>query len=140
VADAEWFLDEMLTIYPVLGVDAFDLPKVSGVDVSVLHLEGDAAKGTGIDEPEGFLVYQGSLARVAEAESFRASMSALRAELVVDGIFVLEGKSYRLTQNYRFSSPSTAAGVLLGRSANGREEWKNEGGVSLKELQDAALT
>jgi hypothetical protein len=32
-------------------------------------------------------------------------------------------------------SPSTAAGVLLGRSANGRIEWKDERGVSLKQLQ-----
>lgn len=43
---------------------------------------------------------------------------------------------YRLTQDYVFDSPSTAAGVLLGRSANGRIEWKTALGRSLKELQE----
>ena len=43
---------------------------------------------------------------------------------------------YRLAQDYTFNSPSTAAGVLLGRSANGRIEWKDAKGRSLKESQE----
>lgn len=39
------------------------------------------------------------------------------------------------TQDY--PSPSTAAGVVVGGSANGRTAWKNEHGVTLKKLQDA---
>ncbi|WP_083885822.1 DUF4357 domain-containing protein [Methanomethylovorans hollandica] len=38
---------------------------------------------------------------------------------------------------YTFSSPSTAAGVHLGRSANGLIEWKNNKGKTLKEMQEA---
>lgn len=45
------------------------------------------------------------------------------------------GASYRFSQDYAFSSPSTAAAVLLGRSANGRIEWKDAQGRTLKELQ-----
>lgn len=37
-------------------------------------------------------------------------------------------------------SPSTAAGVLLGRSSNGRTEWKDAKGQRLKEIQEAAAT
>ena len=33
-----------------------------------------------------------------------------------------------------FPSPSTAAMVLLGRSSNGRVEWKSSDGKTLKEL------
>lgn len=40
---------------------------------------------------------------------------------------------------YVFSSPSTAAAVVLGRSANGRTQWKDEKGRTLKELQALAL-
>ncbi|TXI89048.1 MAG: DUF4357 domain-containing protein, partial [Burkholderiaceae bacterium] len=35
-----------------------------------------------------------------------------------------------------FSSPSTAAAIVLGRSANGRVEWKESSGRTLKEIQE----
>jgi hypothetical protein len=44
-----------------------------------------------------------------------------------------------LTQAQLFDSPSTAAGVILGRTANGRIEWRNASGQTLKEMQEAAL-
>ncbi len=37
---------------------------------------------------------------------------------------------------YPFSSPSTAACVVLGRNANGRMEWKDAQGRALKVLQE----
>jgi len=39
---------------------------------------------------------------------------------------------------YLFASPSLAAGVMLGRPANGRVEWKAADGRTLKDIQDAA--
>jgi len=56
------------------------------------------------------------------------------------GSNVLEdaGDTLRLTQDYTFNSSSTAAGVLLGRSANGRIDWKDARGRTLKEIQEAA--
>ena len=42
---------------------------------------------------------------------------------------------YAFTQDYTFSSPSTAASVVLGRSANGRVDWKDAQGRELKVLQ-----
>jgi hypothetical protein len=44
---------------------------------------------------------------------------------------------YQFTQDYSFSSPSTAATVVLGRNAAGRIEWKAADGRTLKELQEA---
>jgi hypothetical protein len=38
-----------------------------------------------------------------------------------------------------FGSPSGAAIALLGRTANGRSEWKNAAGVTLKDLQEATV-
>lgn len=56
-----------------------------------------------------------------------------------DMLYVGEGdpRLYQFTQDYSFSSPSTAAAVVLGRSANGRIEWKAADGRTLKELQEA---
>ena len=36
-------------------------------------------------------------------------------------------------EDYEFSSPSTAAAVVMGRNANGLKEWKLGSGISLKE-------
>jgi hypothetical protein len=45
-------------------------------------------------------------------------------------------EGYRFTQDAVFSSPS--ADVVLGRSANGRTEWKDADGVTLRERQEKA--
>ena len=47
-----------------------------------------------------------------------------------------EGDRYVFTQDYLFASPSTAAGVVLGRSANGRIEWQTKDGKTLKAVQE----
>jgi hypothetical protein len=63
-------------------------------------------------------------------------MYDLRQELIANGVLELDAGLYRFTQDYSFSSPSTAA-VVLGRSANGRIEWKDAQGRTLKALQEA---
>jgi uncharacterized protein DUF4357 len=60
----------------------------------------------------------------------------LRQELVGNGVMVADGAGYRFSQDYVFSSPSAAATVILGRSANGRTEWKDAQGRTLKALQE----
>lgn len=42
-----------------------------------------------------------------------------------------EGNVYLFTSNHIFSSPSAAAAVVLGRSANGWIEWKYQDGNTL---------
>ena len=49
----------------------------------------------------------------------------------------VEGEQYVFVQDYAFRSPSTAAAVTLGRNANGRTEWKDGQGRTLKTLQEA---
>jgi hypothetical protein len=49
---------------------------------------------------------------------------------------VLEERSgeYVFTQDYLFTSPSTAAAVVLGRTANGWVEWKDKNGATLSDI------
>jgi hypothetical protein len=49
----------------------------------------------------------------------------------------MNGESYIFTQDYVFGSPSTAAAVVQGRNANGRVDWKDHNGRTLKDLQEA---
>ena len=41
-------------------------------------------------------------------------------------------------QGYVFKSPSQAAGLVLASSANGRLDWKDAAGITLKEHQERA--
>jgi hypothetical protein len=138
-ADAEAFLDEMLVIYPLLGVDAFAPPAPKPAGGSVLSLKGArGAAATGRDTASGFVVLAGSRVTLDEVKTLHNYISAQRASLVANGVLAPEGATYVLTQDYTFSSPSTAAAVVLGRTANGRIEWKDASERTLKSIQDAA--
>ena len=138
-AEAEAFLDEMLAVYPLLGIDAFIPPpaKAQGLQ-PLLYLKGRGISAQGRDTPEGFVVYEGSSAAKTEVASLHAYVSAQRAALLLNGVLTADGDTYRLSQDYTFNSPSTAAAALLGRSSNGRVEWKDAAGLPLKSLQEAA--
>jgi hypothetical protein len=81
------------------------------------------------------LVLKGSIGRVDEVPSIHSYGTTLRNGLKEDGTFITTDRGLELTKDYEFSSPSTAAMVLLGRTSNGRKEWKNTDGVSLGALQ-----
>ena len=58
-----------------------------------------------------------------------------------EGLLVDENdQQWRLSADRVFTSPSMAADSVLGRSANGRTEWKTADGTTLKEIQEQALT
>lgn len=138
ISEAEGYLEHMLPIMPLLGIVAFQAAAEAKADASgtvlVLNRSGIAARAR--ETGEGFLVEAGATARSIEQPSIHPYMRAIRARLVRDGLFVLEGNHYRLTEDQLFGSPSTAAGVLLGRAASGPMEWKDDSGRRLKELRE----
>ena len=170
-ADVESFLADMLLIYPVLGVNAFDqyavkqaplphsepmiqpvsavnppssatLPQFADVPsppIERLYLRMKDTRAEGCEMADGFVVFKDSLGRLDAVPSIHAYGADLREALLAEGIFVRDGDNLRLTQDQVFTSPSNAAMVMLGRTSNGRKEWKNASGVSLKELQERAL-
>jgi hypothetical protein len=135
--DAEAFLQDMLLCLPILGLNVFEKAKAPGEKSRDLILRGKGIEARGQDTAEGFVVRAGSLAVKEERPSLHENLKKLRRVLLEQGVFVDEDTHYRLTQDYTFNSPSTAAGVLLGRSANGRIEWKDAQGRTLKEIQEA---
>ena len=142
-ADMQVFLENMLGMLPVLGIHAFEqaaaLPSVA---VAVLTWKGKGVVASGVEATQGFVVKGGSQAvgnSVPSMEQHVRSMFDLRQELIQNGVLQPEGGRYRFAQDFVFSSPSTAAAVVLGRSANGRIEWKDANGKALKEIQAAGL-
>ena len=140
-ADMEVFLSHMLGMLPVLGVHAFEsAPAVASKAGPVLSCKGKGVLASGYEASQGFVVKAGSQA-VAESvpsmEQHVRGMFDVRQELIANGVLAPTDGMYRFMQDYSFSSPSTAAAVVLGRSANGRIEWKDPQGRTLKQLQEA---
>lgn len=139
-ADMQVFLENMLGMLPVLGIHAFEqaAPMVATVTQTVLTCRGKGVAATGYEATQGFVVKSGSQAvgeSVPSMQQHVRGMFDLRQELIGNGVLQREGDHFVFAQDYVFSSPSTAAAVVLGRSANGRIEWKDAGGRTLKDLQ-----
>jgi len=131
----ETFLDEMLQIFPVIGVTAFEKPKHISSSSRKLFIREKGIVATGYDEPQGFVVLEGSQAVAKTVPSLQRSLVKMRDELVKQGILTANGDCLVMTQDYVFSSPSTAASVILGRSSNGRTTWKDRKKKTLKAIQ-----
>jgi hypothetical protein len=138
-ADVESFLQDVLSIFPLLGISVFeqaDAPRQSNGSPT-LQLSAKGITARGYEDPRGFIVCKGSEAVNDEVPSIHQYLTTMRQDLLSTGVIAAEGGALRFTQDHIFGSPSTAAGVILGRSSNGREVWKSSDGRSLKELQAA---
>ena len=141
-ADMEVFLHNILGMLPVLGITAFE--QTSGIPIhasgSILTCQGRGVTATGHDSPQGFVVREGSHASRDEVQSLKdhfPGVCKLRADLLARGVLVSDGNALKFCQDYTFSSPSQASAVVLGRSSNGRTDWKDSSGRTLKQLQEA---
>lgn len=140
-ADAEGFMAHILRVLPLLGISAFEeKERKTLIRERVLLTCAAKKKGiiaTGYVQAGGFVVCKNSLADPEEKGGMHEYMRAIRKELLEKGILVSEGSLYRFTQDYDLSSPSTAAGVILGRASNGRTEWiDTKSKKTLKALQE----
>jgi len=98
--------------------------------------KGKQALGTGCPTTNGFVVFKGSVAMATLAKSTDATVVRRHAELVASKVLVPAAPgTLRFTKDYEFTSPSTAAAVVLGRSANGWTEWKDAEGRTLDEVR-----
>jgi len=137
-AEMEAFLAEMLVCFPVLGLSAFEMPAERAVTTRVYYAKARGTDAKGYESDEGFVVKAGSAVRSDEVESLPPSFSAMRRQLRDAGVIVDQGGQWVFTQDYVFGSSSTAASVVLGRNSNGRVEWKDDTGRTLKQVQEAA--
>ncbi len=134
------FLSDMLAIFPLLGIDAFEKPPAPTEKRTLLFLTGKGINAQGYESQQGFVVQSGSSAVSEEGSSLQPSKSSLRSRLIKEGVLSQEGDdSYRFTQDFVFSSSSAAADVLLGRSASGPGEWKDDKGQTLRDILKAEI-
>ncbi len=127
------------TLLATLGYPVFD-PIAKSSDLP----DGDEfffckASGTdcrGMYTPEGFIVLKGSVGRRANVPSIvGTSDERFRQRLIDSGVMRENGDTVVFEKDHVFASPSMALIALLGRTANGWREWKNEEGRTLDEVK-----
>jgi hypothetical protein len=141
--DMEVFLSRIRQLLPVLGSEILipvAQPAAKQQTGGILFCRMKGAEGRGHRTPDGFVVLQDSTAVLHERKSAKKwpYALALRKQLIEDGTLVEKDGFYHFTKDVQFSSPSAAAAVIEGGSANGLIEWRTKGGKVLKELDEQA--
>ncbi len=141
--DMEVFLSRIHQLLPVLGSDLLiPIAQVAARQQSggILYCRMKGAEARGHRTPDGFVVLQGSTAVLQERQSAKRwpYVVALRQKLIADGALVQKDGFFLFTRDFEFSSPSAAAAVIEGGSANGLIEWRTKDGRVLKELDEQA--
>jgi hypothetical protein len=140
--DMEVFLARIRQLLPVLGSDILapiTQPAASPQPGGVLVCRIKGAEARGQRTANGFVVFRGSTGVLEErpsAENY-PYVVAKRKQLIADGTLVSAKEGFLVfTRDAEFSSPSAAAVVIHGGSANGLTAWKTEGGKTLKQLDE----
>jgi hypothetical protein len=142
-AEMEEFLDNIKVLVNTLGHKVFEQKRESGIkerQEEIFKIENPrGASAFGKPTSEGFLVLKGSKIATTTVKSYQPYMHKFRDRLFENNILISNGISTEFNEDYIFNSPSTAASVVLGASANGLIEWKLPNGKNLKtyEMGDA---
>ena len=119
------------TLLTTLGFPLFDkIQRPEPGDLLVCN--GKKAHAQGEYTEDGLIVFAGSTCNRPEVESVPDYLSALREQLVKDGVLeVVDTDTLTFSKDHVFPSPSQAAMVVLARTANGWLEWKYPDGRTL---------
>lgn len=98
---------------------------------SIFFCKGKGLVASGEYTDEGFVIFKGSKMSKSTSVSIHNFLITKREALIKDRIVLDNGEFYIFQKDHLFSSPSTAAGVMLGRNANGWREWKNKDGETM---------
>jgi len=119
-----------------LGYPVYDrVSKDQVPDKEILILTGRKIRAEGDLIDDGFVVFKGSQAKLKTVPSCPDYLISFRNKLVEEGVLIEKESEFEFTEDYVFSSPSTAGSIVLGRSTNGWQMWKNQSGKTLDELK-----
>ena len=150
------FLDNMLVLYPLLGVDVFVPPRTprrllnapdtvetltveradSTIDVElVLRVAGDVRARARVGADGRLTILKGSSIARHVQTSERGKTTATRQLLVENGNVVERDENWwTITTDHGPLSPSAAGLLVTGYSVNGRVIWQTDTGVSYADL------
>jgi len=137
-AEMEEFIEYIKLLVNTLGHKVFEekrefKPKQKQATFFIKAARG--ADGQGEPTSDGFVVFKGSKAAATIVNSMTSNFITFRQKLIDEGVLVDKGEFFEFTDDYIFSSPSTAAVMVMGRNANGLTEWKSKDGKTLKDFE-----
>jgi len=130
-------IDNIKMLTNALGYKVFiDISKQRINEDKILYFYTKSFKGLGIETNDGFMVLKGSIINKASGHSLNSRNISLRKRLMEQNII---DENYTFTENYVFSSSSTAGCIISGYSVSGPQSWKNKDGKSIKELNEEII-
>lgn len=137
-AEMEEFIENIKMLVNTLGHKVFEekrefKPKQKQATFFIKAARG--ADGQGEPTSDGFVVLKGSKAAASIVNSMTSSFISLRQKLIDENVLINQGEYLEFSEDYIFSSPSTAAVIVMGRNANGLTEWRNKEGKTLKDFE-----
>jgi len=143
-AEMEEFIENIKIIINTLGHKVFEekresKPKYKQEQETFFIQAARGADAQGEPTSDGFVVLKGSIIANSAVPSLSSNLLRLRDSLIDNGIIQSINGIYELSEDFVFSSPSTAAVVVLGRNANGLTEWKLKDGTTLKSFESKSI-
>ncbi|WMJ72208.1 GIY-YIG nuclease family protein [Cytophagaceae bacterium ABcell3] len=140
-AEMEEFIENIRLLVNTLGYKIFE--EIRKVNQTIEEQKNntfliEAARGAnakGQRTNEGFVVLKDSEIANTITNSFPKNWGNLRESLINDGIIKENNGRLFFSKDYLFTSPSAAAAIVMGRSANGLTEWKLNDGRILKSVE-----
>ena len=135
-ADCDEFFETIQVLVSTLGYN-FMAPPISKGAVpasDLLLIKSARCEATGTYGSQGLTVFSSSTALPASASAAHRSVRAAQDQLLAQGVLTEIASGYVFAKDHTFRTPSGAAGVVLGRTSNGWNEWINQQQVTLHSL------
>ena len=132
MAEMEEFIGNLMLLVGTLGHKIFSPQNNSKSTDNIFVIERKGLHAKGMLSEDGFIVLSNSTIST-QLKTVSKSVEVLRQKYLDEGAIHQSSDEARLTKDILFSSPSLAATMVLGVSANGLKEWK-QNGISLKDL------
>jgi len=139
-AEMEEFIENIKMLVNVLGFKAFEElvteptnDKRASENFFIKAARGADAQGQ--QTSDGFVVLKGSKIASSTVDSYPDGWKKYRQKLIDNKNIIEENGKLIFANDYLFNSPSAAAAIVMGRSANGLTEWKNNKSTSLKDME-----
>ena len=131
LALADSFLQDILSIFPLLGLGVFEKTVTTKKPTELLTIDSKGIKASGYEDAKGFVVVKGSQLVKDEVQSIHQYMSTLRKDLLAQGVIVDNGKYLRFRPGSGFRLTVHGGG----RDSGTDGEWQNR--VEEQRRQDA---
>ena len=134
----EEFIDNAKLLVNTLGFKVFEKTTIQNndknIDEQLFYIK--AARGAnakGILVSDGFMVLKGSIVANGTTPSLADNLKNVRNKLFDKGII---SQDLVFQDDYIFTSPSLAAPIVMGRTANGRTERKTKNQKSINDIEE----